>query len=377
MKRKIPKKLYKYKSFNDENCFFKVNPISGEVSYSDFGLDGLSKGKIWFSHLDNLNDPYESEYDFDYSNYLSSLKLYLSSLPKDSVSRRKLNKKIAEKKKNGWSDRRIIREMESKSSDGGIQTQLNNFIKKLKNDKMSKVGILSLCEDNDNLLMWAYYAKDHKGYCLEFSRDKKHKNCKSLLVSGKTFPVDYDDKHYMIHEDGIGGYYSTCLYERIFDKFGNVLECKNIFYADNSLDIAKFIGNNFKYNSIHDSINITYNQIDKFRFVNALYEYGFCDNYIHYNKLKYPKPLNKDKKEILKKLCGSVSYPISFSKVHEEYKYNKLDNESINKNNTELAKQFIYDCARELTYHQEGLTDKQIADKLLKILNILDDKNIN
>ena len=70
MKRKIPEKLYKYRSFNDENCFFKVDPISGEVSYSDFGLDGLSKGKIWFSHLDKLNDPYESEYDFDYSNYL-------------------------------------------------------------------------------------------------------------------------------------------------------------------------------------------------------------------------------------------------------------------------------------------------------------------
>jgi hypothetical protein len=200
MKRKIPEKLYKYRSFNDENCFFKVDPISGEVSYSDFGLDGLSKGKIWFSHLDKLNDPYESEYDFDYSNYLSDLKLYLSSLPKDSVSRRKLNKKIAEKKRNGWSDRRIIREMESKSPDGGIKTQLNNFIKELRNDKFSKVGSLSLCEDNDNLLMWAYYAKDHKGYCLEFSRDKKHKYYKSLFVAGKTFPVVYDDKHYKMED---------------------------------------------------------------------------------------------------------------------------------------------------------------------------------
>lgn len=186
---------------------------------------------------------------------------------------------------------------------------------------------------------------------------------------------DYDDKHYMIHESGVGGRYSTSLYERIFDKFGNVLECRNIFCADNCLDIAKFIGNNFKYNSTHDSINITYNQINKFQFVDALYEYGFCDNYIHHNKLKCPKALNKDKKEVLKKFCGSVSYPISLNKIYEEYKYNNLDNESINKNNTELVKQFIYDCAMELTYHQKGLTDKQIADKLLKIFNILDNKD--
>ena len=197
---------------------------------------------------------------------------------------------------------------------------------------------------------------------------------KITKVKPRLIYFDYDDKHYMIHESGIGGYYSTSLYERIFDKCGNVLEYKNIFCTDNSLDIAKFIGNNFKYNSIHDSINITHNQIDKSQFVNTLYKYGFCDSYIHYNKLKHLKPLNKDKKEVLKKLCGSVSNPISFSKVHEEYKYNKLDNESINKNNTELAKQFIHDCAMELIYHQEELTDKQIANKLLKILNILDGK---
>ena len=83
MKRKIPDKLYKYRSFNDVKSFFKVDPITGEVSYSDFGLDGLSKGQIWFSHLDKLNDPYENEYDFDYADYLNDLQLYLSSLPKN------------------------------------------------------------------------------------------------------------------------------------------------------------------------------------------------------------------------------------------------------------------------------------------------------
>lgn len=195
MKNKIPEKLYKYRSFNDEKCFFKVDPISGEVSYSDYGLDGLSKGKVWFSHLDKLNDPYESEYDFDYANYLTNLNLYLSSLPKNSVKRRNLNKKIEERKRMGASDLSIITEMEKKSSDGGIKVLLDDFKNKIKKDKQTKVGILSLCENKDNLLMWAYYAKDHKGYCLEFSR---HKN--SLFVKGKTFPVTYEDKHYKMED---------------------------------------------------------------------------------------------------------------------------------------------------------------------------------
>lgn len=199
MKRKIPEKLYKYRSFNDVKCFFKVDPITGKVAYSDFGLDGLSKGKVWFSHLDKLNDPYENEYNFDYSNYLKDLDLYLSSLPKNSVLRRNLNKKIKEKQRAGLTDRKIIREMESKSPDGGIKVQLAKFKKNIQNDKANKIGILSLCENKDNLLMWAYYADDHKGYCLEFSSKLKHKG-KSLLVKDKTFPVDYDKSHYKMED---------------------------------------------------------------------------------------------------------------------------------------------------------------------------------
>lgn len=40
--KNLPSKLYKYKR------------VSKGV------LDGLSKGKVWFSHLDKLNDPYEN-----------------------------------------------------------------------------------------------------------------------------------------------------------------------------------------------------------------------------------------------------------------------------------------------------------------------------
>lgn len=215
MKRKIPDKLYKYRSFNDVKSFFKVDPITGEVSYSDFGLDGLSKGQIWFSHLDKLNDPYENEYDFDYADYLNDLQLYLSSLPKNLVLRRKLNKKVKEKMGMGWSERKIIREMEKKSPDGGIRVQLDKFKKTIQRDKSNKIGVLSLCENKDNLLMWAYYADDHKGYCLEFSSKQKHKK-KSLLIKDKTFSVNYDEKHYKMKD--LHPFYTSMKKNRAMDR---------------------------------------------------------------------------------------------------------------------------------------------------------------
>ena len=59
----LPFKLYKYKGV------------------SDGVLDGLSKGKVWFSHLDKLNDPYENDYDYDDSMFFSNLNNYLKTFP--------------------------------------------------------------------------------------------------------------------------------------------------------------------------------------------------------------------------------------------------------------------------------------------------------
>ena len=64
----LPFKLYKYKG------------VSNGV------LDGLSKGKVWFSHLDKLNDPYENDYDYDDSMFFSNLNNYLKSLYFHNVS---------------------------------------------------------------------------------------------------------------------------------------------------------------------------------------------------------------------------------------------------------------------------------------------------
>lgn len=38
----------------------------------------------------------------------------------------------------------------------------------------------------------------------------------------------------------------------------------------------------------------------------------------------------------------------------------------------ETAKQLIFDCAMELTYHTENISDDAIANKLLNIINELD-----
>jgi len=60
-------------------------------------------------------------------------------------------------------------------------------IEKLARDTNDKVGILSLSEKNDDILMWSHYANCHKGICLEFSTLQP-----SFFQSAQ--PVNYGDE---------------------------------------------------------------------------------------------------------------------------------------------------------------------------------------
>ena len=50
----------------------------------------------------------------------------------------------------------------------GIQIPLDEITKKVYDEVYNRVGILSLSETPDNLLMWAHYAEGHRGFVLMF-----------------------------------------------------------------------------------------------------------------------------------------------------------------------------------------------------------------
>lgn len=51
----VPEFLYKYRKLKNRDAFYKYD---GDkiIGFDDNGLDALSKGKIWFSHVAYLND---------------------------------------------------------------------------------------------------------------------------------------------------------------------------------------------------------------------------------------------------------------------------------------------------------------------------------
>ena len=70
-------------------------------------------------------------------------------------------------------------------------------------EELNKSGIFCLSVENDNILLWSYYAQNHKGLCIEFSILEDA----DFFVKHKLLKVNYDDDYPIIdffrHRDSI------------------------------------------------------------------------------------------------------------------------------------------------------------------------------
>lgn len=186
---------YKYRKFKNRESFYKYDNNGNIIGFDDCGLDALSKGKVWFSHLDYLNDPYENQGDYDTSSLYHKLDDYLLTMPANIP----LNVKefLLYLKRRGDSDEEIIKRIEMGFPDEEkLQNEIPRRLQEIETIKQV-TGILSLSELKDSLLMWSYYADDHYGYCLEFSSTEQHCSYKNGMSYNKCFSkVVYDSKYY-------------------------------------------------------------------------------------------------------------------------------------------------------------------------------------
>jgi len=58
-------------------------------------------------------------------------------------------------------------------------------------EAMKQLGVLSLSEVCDSILMWTHYSAAHTGFCMQFERTESN----DLGSYGKCYPVIYDDEY--------------------------------------------------------------------------------------------------------------------------------------------------------------------------------------
>lgn len=153
---KVPERLYKYRFCDTHNYFLKL----------------LKENSFFFSSPKHFNDPFDCRVYPDYGGGSKSeiMERYLKhvkfSHPELGLGEQK---KIA--KLNYKNNISIIRSPELAAI--RLNDQIDNGY-----------GIFSLCEQPDNLLMWAHYSDCHKGFCIEFDAQKLAKICENYIMVG-------------------------------------------------------------------------------------------------------------------------------------------------------------------------------------------------
>jgi hypothetical protein len=125
---KDPKFLYRYKACN-------------KYSFSE-----LATNKVWFSSLNNYNDPFE----------ILINRFHCLAVVEDNEGSLKI-----------------------------IQDDNLNKIHKTLSEVVNAFGILCFSAKNDHHLMWSHYADSHKGFCIKYERDP------NLAIWQHTKPINY------------------------------------------------------------------------------------------------------------------------------------------------------------------------------------------
>lgn len=131
--------------------------------------DCISENRFWFSKPDLLNDPYDCRPFFTISQSLEGVAAILDEMGAEEIDL------VLQKFPNCKSKNDIYKRIEKSVSSTRTASfpkdfamwALQDMASKLVRTKIANIGVLSLTSDPTNILMWAQYANNHKGICLE------------------------------------------------------------------------------------------------------------------------------------------------------------------------------------------------------------------
>jgi hypothetical protein len=133
------KHLYKYGAYNTNSLSILINK------------------KIWVAKPDSFNDPFDCKIRFKSEINSDAFRKYLDRTGRTSGNLHK--------------DYEIFQE--------GLE--------KFRDIHIRNLGVFSMSQIKDNILMWSHYADQHNGFCIEFNRSPNN----DLGDFEKTQPVNY------------------------------------------------------------------------------------------------------------------------------------------------------------------------------------------
>ena len=166
-------------------------------------LEVLLTREVYFSHRHELNDPFDGKQTIDLST---------REKRKEAIKHADQTLKKYGKKGHYFSGMLPGMSLEERRDKFINDEEFANSIMQqyAKDMDVFNIGVYCLTEQNDSIIMWAHYANNHQGCCLEFNLQenyhrhvKEEKHCFPFLAPRS---VKYSDKYPILVFDEEGAY---------------------------------------------------------------------------------------------------------------------------------------------------------------------------
>jgi Protein of unknown function (DUF2971) len=147
------------------NILFDVPPVL--YKYRDFNNDDhkrlLSNQELYFSSVDQFNDPFDGTIPFRYNP---------EELTEDNIFKKYYQ--ITKRDFPHWTEERIHEHCYEFQRRGLFRDEryLADFEKDVSREIKTRFGIVCLCKEKDNFLLWSHYSNSHTGFCVGFDKLK-------------------------------------------------------------------------------------------------------------------------------------------------------------------------------------------------------------
>jgi len=142
---------------NDENIV-ELDALYKYGKFDEYTEKLFTHNEIYFSSPDEFNDPFDSKPCYIYEGNEQQIDNYLFELYRKEYPGQSKEEILAY----------VKREIITKEKGRII---LKKTLEISRERMRKKLGVCCFSEKRDNILMWAHYAKQHTGFCLEFDTD--------------------------------------------------------------------------------------------------------------------------------------------------------------------------------------------------------------
>lgn len=161
-------------------------------STKEHNIEAFENDELYLSRAQDFNDPFDCYFDININN-INNIKDFLSAIKDSRTTIKDFRSTFSKIDKN--TSVCILQQIKEiildKTTEHKFEVIKESIFKIVREIFFAKMGVACLSTDGESPLMWAHYAENSKGFCVEYKFDKNFQNSNYARADVSLMPVIY------------------------------------------------------------------------------------------------------------------------------------------------------------------------------------------